>query len=395
VTDPLTAEGLARFSEIATRVVASGEVPGVVAMVARGGQVHTEALGSLAVGGPPVREDSIFRVASMTKPLTGAATMALAAEGLLRLDEPVDRLLPELAGRRVLRRMDGPLDDTVPAQRAITVRDLLTFTFGFGATGEMQLWPERFPVVAATEAALHLAAFAQPDLACPLDPDAWIAGLSSLPLIAQPGERWLYNTGAAVLGVLLARAAGQPLAEVLRTRIFEPLGMRDTGFCASQPGRMATAYRWSGKAGFTVLDERGRDWSRPPAFCDGAVGLILTAGDLLAFSRMLLRGGGPVLPADAVTEMTRDQLTPEQKARVGLGKGAFDRRSWGYCMFVVTSGPDTGAYALAGGFGTSWLVNPALDLTVIVLTQRALDGAWLPKSHLDLHAAARSAAAPS
>jgi CubicO group peptidase (beta-lactamase class C family) len=394
MTDPLTAQGLARFSEIATRLVAGDEVPGVVAMAARGGQVHTETLGSLSVGGPPMREDAIFRLASMTKPMTGAATMALVAEGLLRLDEPVDRLLPELAGRRVLRRMDGPLDDTVPAQRAITVRDLLTFTFGFGATGEMLITPKRFPVVAAVDALRMPSLGLSDENQSPevRDPDAWMAGLGSLPLIAQPGERWLYNTGAAVLGVLLARAAGQPFAEVLRTRIFEPLGMRDTGFWPSQTGRMATAYRWSRQAGFAVLDERGRDWSKPPAFCDGAAGLVSTAGDLLAFSRMLLRGGSPVLPADAVAQMTRDHLTPEQKARISLGKGYFDSHGWGLCMSVVTGGPDAGAYGLPGWFGTTWLMNPALDLTVIVLTQRTFDGARLPKAHLDLQAAACSAA---
>jgi CubicO group peptidase (beta-lactamase class C family) len=382
-----------RFSEIAARLVATGEVPGLVAMAARGDHVHTEALGSLAVGGPPVREDSIFRLGSMTKPVTAAATLALAAEGLLRLDEPVDRLLPELAGRRVLRRMDGPLDDTVPAKRPVTVRDLLTFTFGFGSTGEMFIAPGRFPVVAAANA-LHLAAFGLPDPAGQPDPDTWIAGLSSLPLIAQPGEHWLYNTAAAVLGVLLARAAGQPFAEVLRTRVFEPLGMRDTGFWASQAGRLATVYTRVGRAGLAVSDQGSRDWYKPPAFCDGAGGLVSTAGDLLAFSRMLLCGGAPVLPAGAVAEMTRDQLTPRQKARVGLGKGFFDRRGWGYCMSVVTGGPDAGAYGLAGGFGTSWLVNPALDLTVIVLTQRTFDGPRMPQSHLGLQSAARAAALP-
>jgi CubicO group peptidase (beta-lactamase class C family) len=391
----LAAKDLDRFSELAAGFVARGEVPGVVALAARGDQVHTEAFGSLSLGGPPVREDSIFRVGSTTKPMTGVATLALVAEGLLSLDEPVDRLLPELANRRVLRRMDGPLDDTVPAQRAITVRDLLTFTFGFGSSGAMQMWPERFPVVAATERALHLPAFVRPDPACPLDPDAWIAALASLPLIAQPGERWLYNSGAAVLGVLLARAAGQPLAEVLRTRVFEPLGMRDTGFWTSQPDRMATAYQRSRKAGFTVLDECGRDWSKPPAFCDGAIGLITTAGDLLAFSRMLLRGGSPVLPADAVTEMTSDQLTPEQKSRIDMGKSLLASRSWGFCTFVVTGGPDAGSFGMGGFFGTSWLVNPALDLTVIVMTQRELAGGRLPKTHLDLQTAARSASAQS
>lgn len=396
MTDPLTAEGLARFSEIATGLVESGQVPGVVAVAARGDQVHTEALGSLSVGGPPMRADSVFRLGSMTKPLTGAATMALVEEGLLGLDEPVDRLLPELADRRVLRRIDGPLDDTVPAERPITVRDLLTFTFGLGATGEMQMWPERFPVVAAMEKALHLAAFAKPDLDCPLDPDAWIASLSSLPLMAQPGERFLYNTGAAVLGVLLARATGLPIADVLRTRLFEPLGMSDTGFWTDHPDRIAAPCRWSRKTGLEALDEGGRDWGKPPAFCDAAIGLTSTAGDLVAFSRMLLRGGDPMLSAGAVAEMTRDQISPEQKARTGMGKSILNRRSWGYCMFVLTDGPDAGGYAQGGHFGTSWLVNPALDLAVIVLTQRELDGpGLLPRAHFDLQAAARAAAGPS
>ncbi len=396
MTGGLAADGLARFGEIATGLVARGELLGIVATVARGDRVHTEAAGALSVGGPPMREDALFRVASMSKPITGAATLALVAEGLLSLDEPVDRLLPELADPRVLRRMDGPLDDTVPAERAITVRDLLTFTYGFGTTGEMQRWPDRYPVLAALEKVLGLASFLDPVQESPLDPDAWLAGLATLPLMAQPGERWLYNTGAAVLGVLLARAAGQPLSEVMRTRLFAPLGMRDAGFWTDQPDRLAAPYRWSRSEGFVALDERGRDWSKPPAFCDAAVGLLLTAADMLALSRMLLRGGDPVLPGPLVAAMTSDQLTPEQKARTGgtgVGKSLLDRRSWGFCTSVVTDGPDAGAFGLGGGLGTTWLVNPALDLTVIVLTQRALDGPWLPKSHRDLIAAAYAAAA--
>lgn len=398
MTDPLTAEGLAGFSELVAALVARDEVPGMVAVVARGDQVHTEVAGSMSLGGPPMREDAIFRLASMTKPVTGAAALALVEEGLLRLDEPVERLLPELADRTVLRRLDGPLDDTVPARRSITVRDLLTFTPGLGFSGKMQKWPERFPVVVAMQEALGLAEAGRLDVVTPLDPDAWIASLSSLPLFVQPGERWLYHTSASVLGVLLARAAGQPLTDVLRTRIFEPLGMRDTGFWATQPDRLVTPRQWSRKAGFEAVDKQGRDWSKPPAFCDGADGLISTASDLLAFSRMLLRGGRPVLPADAVAEMTRDQLSPEQKARTSENnatKAILYRRSWGYCTFVVTDGPDMGGYMMAGAFGTSWLMIPPLDLTVIILTPRAFDGPWMPRSHLNLQAAARVAAGAS
>ncbi len=340
--DRLTAEGLARFSAVAAAHVADDKVPGLVALVARGDQVHVEALGSLSVGGPPVHRDSIFRITSTTKPVTAAATLALAREGLLSLDEPVDRWLPELAHRQVLRRMDGPLDDTVPAQRSITVRDLLTFTFGFGMAVEMFAAPQPWPVVGAADA-LHLHTIGPPDPAGQPDPGTWIAGLGSLPLLAQPGERWLYNTGASVLGVLLARAAGEPFADVLRTRIFEPLGMRDTGFWTSQAHRLATAYQ-VGDGGLEVRDPPDGGWSSSPAFGDGAAGLLSTADDLLAFARMLLRGGDPVLSADAVTEMTRDQLTPAQKAHGGLGPGFFDGLGWGFCVSVRTDAPDAGAF---------------------------------------------------
>jgi CubicO group peptidase (beta-lactamase class C family) len=393
VTGLLAADGLARFDQAAAAYVGSGAVPGLVALAARGDQVHAQALGSLSFGGPPVRRDSIFRIASITKPITGVATMALAAEGLLRLDEPVDRLLPELAGRRVLRRIDGPLDDTVPADRPITVRDLLTFTFGFGTAMELFTAPQPPPVAQAADE-LHLSTLGAPDPDEQPGPDTWIAGLGSLPLMAQPGERWLYNTGASVLGILLERAAGQSFGDVLRTRIFEPLGMRDTGFWTSHTDRLGPAYRTEGD-GVTVWDEPNGAWSKQRAFEDGASGLVSTADDLLAFSRMLLRGGSPVLSADAVAELTRDQLTDEQKARGGLGDDFLDRYGWGYCLAVVTGGPDAGAAGWSGGFGSTWLIDPRRDLAVIVLTHRMFDSSSTPQPHLDLQAAAYSAAGVS
>ena len=383
----LTAAGLRGLHAAAERHVGDEKVPGLVALVARGGQVHAEALGRLAVGGPPVARDSIFRIASTTKPITAAATLALAAEGLIGLDEPVDRLLPELAGRQVLRAMDGPLDDTVPAARAITVRDLLTFTFGFGMVGEMFASARPWPVVAAT-AELRLATIGPPDPPVPPGPDTWIAALGSLPLLAQPGERWMYNTGAQVLGVLVARAAGQPFSQVLTTRIFAPLGMRGTGFWTADTRRLATAYQPT-PGGLVVLDEPGGKWSRPPEFGDGAAGLVSTADDLLAFAHMLLRGGAPVLPPDAVRAMTTGQLTPAQKAHGGLLPGFFDGRSWGFCQAVY----DSGAFGWDGGLGTSWLVNPSQDLTVIVLTQRMFENPGPPQVHRDIQAAAYAALA--
>lgn len=390
--DLLTADGLARFSAAAAAHVGDETVPGLVALAARGDQVHAEALGSLSIGGPAVERDSLFRIASITKPVTGAATLALIGEGLLHLDEPVGRLLPELAAPRVLRRMDGPLDDTVLARRPITVRDLLTFTFGFGLVAEMFTAAQPWPVVVRSHE-LHLSTIGPPDPAEQPDPDTWIAGLGSLPLLAQPGERWCYNTGASVLGVLLERAAGQPFADVLRTRLFEPLGMRDTGFWTPHTGRLASAFRSAPGGGLEVWDKPGGLWSGPQAFCDGAAGLVSTADDLLAFSRMLLRGGDPVLPPDLAGEMTRDQLTPAQKAGGGLGPGFFDGISWGFCASVVTAGPRAGAFGWAGGSGTTWLADPSRELTVIVLTQRMFDSPTPPPVHDALQAAAYEAVA--
>jgi CubicO group peptidase (beta-lactamase class C family) len=282
MADGFTAEGLERLHAAAAQHVGDTKVPGLVALVARHGHMHIETLGRLSIDGLPVARDSLFRIASTTKPITGAATLALVDEGLLGLDEPVDRLLPELAHRRVLRRPDGALGDTVPANRAITTRDLLTFTFGFGMAMEMFMSPAPWPVVAAANE-LHLSTFGPPDPNGTPEPDQWIANLGRLPLVAQPGERWLYNTGAAVLGVLLARAAGQPFPEVLRTRVLDPIGMKDTAFWTADTHRLATAYQVS-RAGLDVWDRPDGAWSRPPQFADGAAGLVSTVDDLLAFA---------------------------------------------------------------------------------------------------------------
>src|SRR5215469_7130425 len=393
MADALTTTGLDQLRAIAQRHTASGYVPGLVVLVHSGGQTHVEALGTLSFdGGAPVTRDSLFRIASITKPVTGAVTMALIQEGLLELDEPVDRLLPELADRRVLRALAGPLDDTVPALRAITTRDLLTFTFGFGFMVEMFMAAEPFPIVVAADNA-RLSTIGPPNVAIQPHPDAWIAGLGSLPLLAQPGERWMYNTGASVLGVLASRAAGQSFPDVLRTRIFEPLGMTQTGFWTSQSSRLATAYRTSvdpdGQLGVEAWDPPDGKYSRPPAFQDGAGGLVSTADDLLAFARMFLRGGHPVLSADSVRAMTTDQLTPEQKARGGLGDGFFNGQSWSFCQAVQ----DDGTFGWDGGFGSTWRVDPVRILVTIVLTQRMFGGPEMPPQHSELRAAAYAALA--
>lgn len=389
MADRLTAFGLENLGEIAARHVGPDRVPGLVALVASGGQVHVETLGTLSVGGPPVQRDTLFRIASITKPVTGVATLALIEEGLIGLDEPVDTLLPELAGRRVLTRLDGPLDDTVPARRPITTRDLLTFTFGFGMMTEMFMAAEQWPIVTAVDE-LKLGALGPPDPANKPDPDTWMARFGSLPLMAQPGERWMYNTGAHVLSVLLARAAGQSFGEVLRTRIFGPLGMTDTAFWTSQTDRLATAYV-SAQGRLVVADPPDGAWSKPPAFEDGAAGLVSTVDDLHAFARMLLTGGAPVLAPESVAAMTVDQLTPEQKARGGLGFDFFDHRSWSYCQAVH----ENGAFGWTGGYGSTWVVDPGADLIIIVQTQRLFDSPEPPPLHAEIQAAAYAALAES
>ncbi|HEY2520013.1 MAG TPA: serine hydrolase domain-containing protein [Streptosporangiaceae bacterium] len=357
-----------RLAEIVEAAVARGDAPGVVAAVGRGDETYVAAAGVMAAGGPPMRLSTLFRIASITKPVTAAVVLSVAEDGLLGLDEPVDRLLPELADRRVLRRPDGPLTDTIAAERAVTTRDLLTFTWGFGMQGAMFMAPEPWPIVSAV-AERELSSFGAPSPDTTPGPDTFMARLGELPLLAQPGERWLYSAGSQVLVVLAARAAGAPFEEVMRERVLAPLGMRDTAFHAADTSRLATAYeRRDGQ--LAVTDPPDGQWSRPPRFPDGAAGLVSTAEDLLRFGRMLLRsgGGGEVLKPGTVAEMRRDQLTPAQRANVWPGFSFLGDRGWGYGVSVTEWG-----YTWEGGTGTAWANVPDRDLAVVVLTQRAID----------------------
>src|SRR5712692_3596933 len=299
---------LARLHEVMAGYVERGEVPGLVALVSRRGEAYVEALGMKALGGSdPVQRDTIFRIASMTKPITAAAAMILVEECKLRLDDPVDPLLPELADRRVLKRLDGPLDDTEPAKRPITLRDLLTFRMGFGI---LMAPPGTYPIQAAVDELLLGQGPPQPSL--PPARDEWIRRLGTLPLMHQPGEKWMYHTGSDVLGVLIARASGQPFETFLHERIFDPLGMKDTAFSvpSSKLDRLATAYATNFETGTLELYDpaEGGQWSRPPAFPSGGGGLVSTVDDYLAFSRMLLNEGrhssGRILSRPSVETMT-------------------------------------------------------------------------------------------
>ena len=222
---------LERMHTVLGGYIDRGEVPGLVALVSCGEEVHVEALGALSFGGAPMTRDTIFRIASMTKPITAAAAMILVEECRLRLDDPVDELLPELANRQVLRRLDAPLDDVAPAKRAITLRDLLTFRWGFGA---LMVCPLAYPIQHAMEAA-GLTPGPNP---IEQSPDDYMQRLGALPLMHQPGERWLYHTGSDVLGVLIARASGTKLCGFPRRTDFRAARHEGHQFpCADRPAR--------------------------------------------------------------------------------------------------------------------------------------------------------------
>jgi CubicO group peptidase (beta-lactamase class C family) len=380
-TGGLSKVRLDRMHEVMGRHVERGDLPGLVTLVSRRDEVHADAIGMKAVGGhDPMRRDTIFRIASMTKPVTAVAAMILVEECVLRLDDPVDRLLPELANPRVLRRPDGPVEDTVPAHRPITLRDLLTFRLG---TGLVLAPPGRYPI----QRALDEAGFTPGPDPTPLDPQEWMARLGGLPLVHQPGERWLYHTGADVLGVLIARASGQTFGDFLRDRVFEPLGMKDTGFHvpAGKLDRLPASYAPDRATGTLVPHDDLSDsaWGRPPAFEAGGGGLVSTVDDYLAFSRMMLNKGrygrGRILSRPSVELMTTDQLTAEQKAAVPLFLG--ESRGWGFGVAVTTRRDDLGAvgrFGWDGGTGVSGYTDPAEDLIGILMTQRHMDSPQQP-----------------
>ena len=389
---------LGRMHEVMAGHVQRGGVPGLVTLVSRRGEVHVDAIGTNAVGGrDPMRRDTIFRIASLTKPITATATMILVEECKLRLDEPVDRLLPELAERKVLKRLDGPLADTVPAHRPITVRDLLTFRLGFGI---IMAPPGTYPIQLAMSELLLGQGLPSPSTPAP---DEWIRRLGTLPLMHQPGEKWMYHTGSDVLGVVIARASGQPLETFLRERLFEPLGMRDTGFSvpAAKLDRLATSYWTNPDTGaLGVYDEaEGGQWSRPPAFPSGGSGLVSTIDDYLAFGQMMLKkgqhGSERVLSRPSVETMTADQLTPEQKAVSDLGAGFFDNHGWGFGVSIVTRcdavAAVPGQFGWDGGLGTSWRSDPNEDMVGILMTQRAWTSPSPPDVCLDFWTSAYQA----
>ena len=359
---------------------------GAATLVWRGGRVvQTAVVGSRdLVTNLPVERGTIFRIASMTKPVTTAAALTMYDEGRFALDEPIAELAPELARPRVLRDPNGPLDQTDAAERPITFGDLLTHRSGL-TYGELH----RGPISRAYAEALGAT------IDNPLGPDAWIARLATLPLIDQPGAGFHYGVSTDLLGFLIARLEGAPLSVVLERRIFRPLGMRDTGFIVSREKRA----RRAGLCGFDAeghptaltatpgghaLAERPDDMT----FESGGQGLWSTVDDYLAFARIFL-GGGEVdgvrlLRPETCGMMASNQLTSHQRmtARL-LGRRVF-AAGHGYGMGVaVVMEPDkadpltcrggVGTVGWPGAFGGWWQADASDHSVLIFLTHNMVE----------------------
>ena len=398
----LSPAGLERLHDLMARHVDAGKIPGLITLVTRhdGGSddVHVDVIGTKAIDDDtPLQRDAIFRIASLTKPIAAAAAMILVEDGVLDLNRAVDEFLPELADRRVLRSLEGPLDDTVPAKRAITLDDLLTFRMGFGT---IMAPPDTYPIQTA-EQELQLGTLGPPWPPTPHTPDEWIRHFASLPLMHQPGEQWMYNTGSTVLGILLERAAGQPLETFLRQRLFDPLGMRDTAFsvAADQRNRFTTAYTPDPATEALGVVDGVEDsyWNQPPALPNAAGWLVSTIDDFWAFVAMLLAGGvhdgDRILSERSVELMTTDHLTPEQRASAGVFLGEHD--GWGLGMLVpATVAPASSiphGFGWDGGSGTTWRSDRARGLTGVLFTQRAMTSPEPPAVFKDFWSGAYAA----
>ena len=354
--------------------VDSGPTPGAVALVAHGDRVEVAAVGAADHGSStPMARDSIFRIASITKPVIAAATMMLVEDGRIGLDEPVGQWLPEIAAPSVVRTPASPVEEVVPAARPITVSDLLTFRGGYGFPADFSL-----PAVGLLFSELKQGP-PQPQLVAP--PDEWMATLARIPMLHQPGEVWLYNTCSDILGVLIARVSGRPLPEFLAERIFGPLGMSDTGFevPAGKRQRFTSYYRGDAAGGPELVDAPDGQWSSLPPFPSGGGGLVSTADDLHAFARMLIADGGPLLSPAAVRQMTTDHLTPAQREASAL---FLEGQGWGFGGSVDVAAVDPwnvpGRYGWVGGTGTAAHLTRSTGTVTVLLTQLELTGPTPP-----------------
>jgi len=368
---------LKRLTETIQGFVDQGLVTGVVTLVHRNGvEAHCDVLGFQdEEGRVPMRRDTIFRIASMTKPVISVATLMLLEEGRLRLDDPIERWLPEFANPRVLNDPDGPLGDTRPAVRPINVLDLLTHRAGL-----VSRFSARGPILKES-AGLNLpSGFALQGEG----PDDWLARLGALPLVFEPGERMNYGYTTDVLGFLVARAADMPLERFLETRLFGPLGMMDTAFWVPPEkwGRFPVAHALNPLDGKRVAFDRpdaDSRWIRPPAVPSGAGGLVSTADDYMRFARMLLDGGKVggerYLSRKTIELMTTDFLTPAQREMPFFGFDMWSARGFGLGVAINDrlgrqgGLGSVGRYGWGGAFGTAWSNDSRENMAAVMMVQ--------------------------
>ncbi|MGW2233437.1 serine hydrolase domain-containing protein [Streptomyces sp. NPDC001759] len=354
------------------RHVEDGTVPGAVALVARGEDVEVVTVGSVDTDGTaPMARDSIFRIASITKPITAAAVLMLVEEGVVALESPVEEWLPELSKPTVVRTPSSAVDDVVPAARPITVEDLLSSRTGWGFPSDFSL-----PAVQSLFTV-------QKDGRAPQDwPDAdtWLGLLARVPMLHQPGEAWLYGTSSDLQGILIERASGRTLPDFLGERFFAPLGMTDTAFEVppSKRHRFTSAYVPAPDGSPRLSDTPDGRFSSVPRFRSGGGGLVSTADDWLAFARLLVNGGTApdgrrLLTSTSVSRMTTNHLTAEQRDRATL---FLEGQGWGYGGQVDVTPSDPwnvpGRYGWVGGTGTTAHIVPPAGTVAILLTQAGM-----------------------
>lgn len=374
MSNTLQPEDLLRIGAPARNAVATGDIPGAVSLVWRRDELlQLESVGLRDIEAKlPVERDTIFRIASMSKPVVSVAAMILMEQGAMRLDDPISKWAPEFARMRVLRRPDSPLEDTDPAPRAITIEDLMThrsgLSYAFTAKGPLsQALESRF--------GLKLAGWSSSD--------EWMSALASLPLSFAPGERFNYGHSTDVLGFIIGRAAGASMREAMQQLLFAPLRMADTDFWVppEKRARAAVLYRCSAPGTFTPLPLDGFLDASPPVITAGGQGLVSTADDYLTFARMLLGGGQVdgkrVLSQESVRLMTSNRLTPDQRRDIQFGIPFFMAQGFGLGVSVVMDskknawmGPGSaGAFGWPGLFGGWWQVDPERQTVMLWLQQ--------------------------
>jgi CubicO group peptidase (beta-lactamase class C family) len=385
MTGGFSSERLRRLTGRMRAYVDRGEIIGAQTLIYRHGvEAHRDLIGWRDDEAErPVERDTIFRIASMTKPITSVAALMLMEEGEFGLADPIDRWFPELADRVVLRDPLGPLDDTEPAARPITVLDLFTHRSGLASSLADIAGPIAGALRGLTDGL---------GLRTRLGVDAWLDRLGALPLVYQPGARMNYGFSTDILGFLVARVSGMSFPDFLESRIFAPLGMTDTAFFVppEKLGRLSVNYATDWTTGARVLDDHPGDsrWATPPSVPSGAGGLVSTADDYLKFARMLLNGGAldgaRLLSRKTVALMTSDFLTPAQRAHPFFGFDMWAGQGFGLGVSVVDNPAgmmtpcSIGQYGWAGAFGTHWFNDPEEDMVCILMIQRLFAAASTP-----------------